>query len=339
MNFRMPAEWEKQAAIWLAFPHEKSDFPGKFETIKWVYIEIIKNLVKSMRVRLIVQNEKAEKIAKEALLISNVDLTKIDFIIAKTNRSWLRDSAPTFVYEGKNRLLLDWKFNAWAKYDNWQSDNKLINSVAEFTKLPAITPVHKGSQIVMEGGAIEVNGAGSMLATRECLLSDIQCRNPGFSQKDYEEIFAKYLGCEDVIWLENGILGDDTHGHIDDLARFVDKSTIVTVIETNKKDGNYDLLQKNLKILKKTNFEIVPLPMPKPIIFDNYILPASYANFLIANDIVLVPIFNDANDRVALDIIAKLFPKHEVIGIYSGDFVLGLGTIHCASQQEIISLH
>ncbi len=339
---RMPAEWERQEAIWLAWPHNKNDWPGKFEPIKWVYAEIIKNLVSDVRVRLIVKNMKALGNISETLTLAGIDLTKIDFIIAPTNRSWLRDSAPTFVYQGKKRVALDWKFNAWAKYDNWKYDDKIPTLATNFLKIPTVQPLHKNKRVVLEGGAIEVNGKGTLITTEECLLdAKTQVRNPGFKAKDYEEIFAKYLGVSNTIWLEKGIEGDDTHGHIDDLARFVNPTTIVTVTEKDKSQHNHTILQNNLKRLKAARdqngkqFTIVELPMPRPIIFEDQLLPASYANFLIANDVVLVPTFNDPNDRIALNILSECFPKHDVIGIYSGDFILGLGTIHCASQQEI----
>lgn len=337
----MPAEWEPQTAIWLALPHEKSDWPGKLDVIKWVYADIIRHLSKSVRVKLLVKSEKIQKVAEEILSQSNVDLAKVDIIITPTNRSWLRDSCPIFVRHEDKKVLLDFQFNAWAKYDNWRHDNNLIHTVAEHTELPAIQPLHNGKRVVLEGGSIDVNGTGTLLTTRECLLSDIQCRNPGFTQTDYEAIFATYFGATNTIWLENGIVGDDTHGHVDDLARFINPTTIVTIVESNKQDENYHTLQDNLKILKNARsetgkpFDIIELPMPSPIVFDNFRLPASYANFLIANNMVLVPVFNDKNDRIALDILAKAMPQHEIIGIYCGDFVLGLGTIHCASQQEI----
>ncbi|MEI6730651.1 MAG: agmatine deiminase family protein, partial [Pseudomonadota bacterium] len=214
--------------------------------------------------------------------------------------------------------------------------DKVPQVMADFLKLPRIQPMHKNRLIVLEGGSFDVNGTGALLTSEECLMSqDVQCRNKGFSKQDYEEIFAKYLGCTEVIWLGNGIAGDDTHGHVDDISRFVSEDTIVTVIESDKNDVNYQPLQDNLKILKKTRYNIVELPMPKPVIFKGMRLPASYANFLITNNVVLVPIFADANDRIALNILAELFPDRNVVGIYCRDFVIGQGTIHCASQQEI----
>lgn len=331
---RMPAEWERQEAVWLAWPHNRNDWPGKFEAIKWVYAEIIKYLVCTVRVRLVVKNAVEREKASAVLEAVNINLDRVDFIIARTNRSWLRDSAPTFVYEGRERVLLDWHFNGWAKYANWKNDDKVPGHVKNLLGLPSVKPEHKDRRVVLEGGAIEVNGKGMLVTTEECLLSDIQCRNPGFSRDDYETIFEKYLGVSNVVWLGNGIAGDDTHGHIDDLARFVNPDTVVTVVEKDNDDPNHQPLRDNLKRLKAAKLNVIELPMPKAIMFDGYRLPASYANFLIANGIVLVPTFNDHNDRIALNILAQAFPKHDVIGVYCGDFILGLGTIHCASQQE-----
>lgn len=340
MTFRMPAEWEKQAAVWLAWPHNKEDWPGKFEAIPFVYCEVIKHIMQQARMRLIVKNEATKAKVKALLATYNIDVSKVDFIILPTDRSWLRDSAPTVVHDGKQRTLLDWHFNAWAKYDNWKKDAHVPGAVAKFLKLPSVQPVHKGRRVVLEGGAIEVNGRGTMLTSEECFLSKIQCRNPGFTREDYEALFANYFGAHHTIWLGDGIKGDDTHGHIDDLARFVNATTVVTVVESNKKHANHAALKDNLKRLKTAHdqdgkkLEVIELPMPQDIIFDGQLLPASYANFLIVNKIVLAPIFNDANDRIALNTLVAAFPKHDIIPIYCGDFILGLGTIHCASQQE-----
>lgn len=348
MIMRMPAEWEKQEAIWLAWPHNKDDWPDKFAPIPWVYSEIIRHISRKQSVRLIVKNARQQTQATDILQLVGANLDAIDFFIIPTDRVWLRDSAPTFVYQGKDRILLDWQFNAWAKYNNWLRDNKIAKRMANYLNLPLIQPTTisngKKTRIVLEGGAIDVNGKGTLLTTEECLLSKIQQRNPTFAREEYEQVFAKYLGISHTIWLKNGIAGDDTHGHIDDLARFVKPDTVVTVIEKNKNASNYAPLKENLKILQTArdqngkSLNIVELPMPQAIIFAGQHLPASYANFLITNDCVLVPVFNDPNDRVALNIISELFPQYDIVGIYCGDFVWGLGTIHCASQQEISSI-
>jgi len=340
MTLRMPAEWEKQEAVWLAWPHNKEDWPGKFDAIKWVYCEIIKYLTRAVRVRLLVKSESERQKVRATLVSCNIDLGKVDCIVTPTDRSWLRDSAPTFVYDGKARALVNWQFNAWAKYDNWRRDAKVPDVVAKFLNLPCVQPVHKSRRVVLEGGAIDVNGKGTLLTSEECLLSKIQCRNSGFTRSDYETVFEKYLGVTHTIWLGNGIRGDDTHGHVDDLARFVNANTVVAVAENDRKHDNYAPLRDNLKRLKAARdqngkpLNVIELPMPRDIIFDGQLLPASYANFLIANNLVLVPTFNDVSDRIALNTLASAFPKHEIIPIYCGDFILGLGTIHCASQQE-----
>lgn len=337
----MPAEWERQEAVWLAWPHNKEDWPERFGPIPWVYGEIIRYLAQVERVRLVVKNARQREEATGILERHGVNLDKIDFILAATDRVWLRDCGPIFVADGKRKVMLDWRFNAWAKYDNWKRDDKIPAYAEEFLKLPRIQPQHKGRRVVLEGGAIDVNGKGTLLTTEECLLSKIQCRNPGFTREDYEQVFARYLGIEQVVWLKDGIKGDDTHGHVDDLARFVNATTVVMVVEKDKTDDNYAPLRENLKRLKKARDQngkpltVAELPVPKPLFFEGQRLPASYANFLIANGLVLVPTFNDANDRAALNILAELFPKHDVIGIHCGDFIWGLGTIHCASQQEI----
>ncbi len=345
LPLRMPAEWEPQDAVWLAWPHNREDWPGKFEPIPWVMAEIIRHLCRHVRIRLLVKNEREQNRAITVLERVGIALDRVDLMLAPTNRIWLRDSGPTFAYRGKERVLLDWKFNAWAKYSDWKRDDQVPRKVANFLSLPRIQPRKfmdgKQQRIVLEGGSIDVNGKGTLLTTEECLLSDIQCRNPGFSQADYEAIFREYLGVSNVIWLANGIVGDDTHGHIDDLARFANESTVVIASEQNPGDANYALLKENRQRLRAARdqdgrqLNVVELPMPKPVHFDSQRLPASYVNFLISNGIVLVPTFNDVNDRIALNSLSALFPNRDVIGIYCGDFVWGLGTLHCASQQEI----
>ena len=339
----MPAEWEPQESIWLAWPHNKQDWPGKFEPIPWVYAEIIRYISRDQRVRLIAKSAQEQKQATKLLKKTGVNLDMVEFFIMSTDRVWLRDSGPIFVHRGKEKVLLDWQFNAWAKYDNWLNDNQIPARIASQLNLPIVQPVvytqGKSRLIVLEGGAIDSNGKGTLLTTEECLLSKIQCRNPGFTRDDYERVFAEYLGATNVIWLKNGIVGDDTHGHVDDLARYVSTDTIVIMSEKNKSDENYAPLKENLRRLKAAHkgkqLNIVELPMPQPVIFEKQRLPASYANFLITNKYVLVPVFNDPNDRVVLNILAELFPTRTITGIYCGDFVWGFGTIHCASQQEV----
>lgn len=346
-GYFMPAEWQKHTATWLAWPHNKADWPDKFAPIPWVYGEIIRNLTQHERVRLLVKNSAQQTQAKDILKRANVDLSKVDFYIIPTNRIWMRDAGPTFLVnkdKTKKPLLLNWRFNAWAKYPNHKLDDKIPTLLGQKLKREVVTPTvilnGKEHHVVLEGGAIDVNGKGTILTTEECLLSKTQERNPGFTRTMYEDVFADFLGCPNTIWLDKGIVGDDTHGHVDDLARFTDERTVVVVSERNKKDVNYKLLQENVKRLEAAKdqdgkkLRVVELPMPKPVIFEGERLPASYANFLIANNIVLVPTFNDSADREALNILAQLFPSREIIGIHCVDFVWGLGTIHCMSQQE-----
>lgn len=342
IHYLMPAEWEKHSATLLAWPHNKEDWPDKFSPIPWVYAEIIRYLTQVERVVLLVRNEKEQAQATDICERAGVDTGKIDFHIVPTNRIWMRDSGPIVVKalgNGQQATLLDWKFNAWAKYANHRLDDKVPAALNEVWKMERVQPMHKGKRIVLEGGSIDVNGKGTLITTEECLLSDVQERNPSFTRKDYEDVFARYLGISNIIWLGSGIVGDDTHGHVDDITRFVSADTVVTVVEKDKEDANYNLLKDNVKRLKSARdqsgkqLNIVELPMPRPVVFEGQRLPASYANFLIANDIVLVPTFNDPADRLALNIMAELFPKREIVGIHAVDLVWGLGTIHCMSQQ------
>lgn len=331
----MPAEWERQAAMWLAWPHQKKDWPGKFEPMPWIYGEFVRHIAATQKVRLVVKDAAQKKAALALLKRVHANITNIEWFIIPTDRSWLRDTGPIFVRDAKGKkTLLDWKNNGWAKYSNHKLDNKVPGRINETLKLPIVQPMHKGRHVVLEGGGIDVNGKGALLTTEEWLLSDVQVRNPGFTRKDYEDIFARYLGISNTVWLGKGIIGDDTHGHVDDLARFTDESTVATVVERNRKDDNYTPLQDNLKRLKRAGFTVAELPMPKPLYFEGTRLPASYANFLICNKVVLAPTFNDPADRDALNILAQLFPTREVIGIPCVDFVWGFGTLHCASQQE-----
>lgn len=339
-NWRFPAEWEKQEGILLCFPHNGKDWPGKYQAIQWAFIEFIKKITLNEQVFLIVATKKLQDKVTNMLVLADVSLNKVSFIIHKTNRSWMRDSGPIIVKKGHARQALNFNFNGWAKYQNYKLDKHVPAVVSTFLKLPLTQVMHQGNPVILEGGAIDVNGKGTLLTSEECLLHPtIQVRNPGFTKADYETVFQKYLGISKVIWLGNGIEGDDTHGHIDDLARFVNDNTIITVVESNPKDPNYKPLQDNLERLKKVTLQdgtppkIVQLPMPKRLNFDGIRLPASYANFLILNNSVLVPTFNDTNDRMALNIIADCFPEREVIGIATTDLIWGFGTLHCLSQQ------
>ncbi|MGB3774785.1 MAG: agmatine deiminase family protein [Leeuwenhoekiella sp.] len=340
-NWRFPAEWEKQDGILLCFPHNGNDWPGKYEAIQWAFIEYIKKIAAFEKVYLVVASENLQEKVTQMLERARVNIEQIHFIVHKTNRSWMRDSGPIVVVnpEGE-RQALNFNFNGWAKYSNYKLDRGVPEKVSKALDLPLVQVVYKGKTVVLEGGALEVNGKGTLITSEECLLHPtIQVRNPGFTKSDYEAIFKEYLGVTQTIWVGDGIQGDDTHGHIDDLCRFVDESTIVTVVEEDTNDANYSALQDNLKILKEAKLEngksptIITLPMPKKIEFEDLRLPASYANFLILNSCVLVPTFNDPNDRVALNTLADCFPDREMIGISASDLIWGFGTLHCLSQQ------
>jgi agmatine deiminase len=344
--YRMPAEWETHEATWLAWPHELTDWPGKFAPIPWVYGDIVQRLSRVERVRILVQGAQAEKAARRVVRETGANLDAVDFFRIPTNRSWIRDYGPIFVQNAGGRStkdaisITDWHFNAWAKYSNWQKDDAVPARLARKLNFRAIEPAYRGRRIVLEGGSIDVNGCGTMLTTEECLLSPVQSRNPGLSREDLEKMFLDYLGVSRVLWLRNGITGDDTHGHVDDLARFINPTTVAVAVESNKSDVNYEPLRENLALLRAMKdqdgrpLRVVTLPMPQPIFFDGQRLPASYANFYIANRLVLVPTFNDPRDRIALSTLAKLFPGREILGIHCLDLVLGQGTLHCMTQQQ-----
>ncbi len=347
LGFRMPAEWEPHQSTWIGWPHNRNDWPGRFEPIPWVYADIVRHLSELEKVNIIVRDADEKTKAREVLTRCNISLKDVKFHLWPTNRVWTRDSGPLFITRKNKKdpvALTDWRFNAWAKYSDWQFDNRLPQRIAQKLKLPAFRPslARRGRlyRIVLEGGSIDVNGRGLMLTTEECLLSKVQQRNPGVSRCDLENVFADYLGVEKVIWLGNGIAGDDTHGHVDDISRFVATDTVVTVVERNRGDSNYAPLQDNLRRLRAATdlegrkLQVIDLPLPRPVIFRGQRLPASYANFYIANNLVLVPTFNDPNDRVALNVLAGIFPGREIVGIHCGDFIWGLGAIHCATQQQ-----
>ncbi len=390
----MPAEWEPHAATWLAWPHYRGDWPGKFEPIPWVYAEIIRQLARHEAIELIVNDRVSEKRARKILDRAHAPSHKVRFHRWPTNRVWTRDSGCTFALRneplettlhppakttfpvaadhrdrrgsksstpfsqaetdpsGSNEpavgarsscaglAAIEWRFNAWAKYPNWQHDRKISRLMAQAAGAAEFRPKLKKRHVVLEGGSIDVNGLGTLLTTEECLLSTVQQRNPGMKRKDYEKLFREYLGSGNVIWLNSGIAGDDTHGHIDDIARFVAPDAVVIAVESDPHDPNYEPLRENIRRLREAgdqdgkSLSIVELPMPAPVFFAGRRLPASYANFYIANGVVLVPVFNDPNDRFALDILADLFPDREVVGIYAGDLIWGLGTLHCMTQQQ-----
>jgi len=368
LGYRMPAEWEPHTSTWLAWPHFKGDWPGKFDPIPWVYAEIIRNLARYERVDLIVNSERAEKGARVVLEKADVVSDNITFHRWRTDRVWMRDSgcifltqttslelrASSFELEPVDRsrpearssklsnqlLALHFQFNAWAKYDNYQQDAKIGARMAKAAGARVVHPMWGEERVVLEGGSIDVNGLGTLLTTEECLLSTTQQRNPHMDRAAYERMFADYFGIQTVIWLGEGIEGDDTHGHVDDLTRFIAPDTVVTMVEPNERDENYSALHHNLGRLRAARdqdgqrLNIVEIPMPRPVVFEGRRLPASYANFYIANGCVLVPVFNDPNDRVALNTLAEVFPTREIAPIYCGDLIWGFGALHCMTQQQ-----
>ena len=343
-GFRMPAEWEKHRATWIGWCSNINDFPGKIAPIHWVYGEITRKLIEGGEtVCVLVQDAKHEAKARNVLTKVGVDFGKIEFHRIPHNRGWMRDSGPMFV---KNELtnetaVVKFNFNAWAKYDDWKLDNKVALEYAKRIDKRVFRAKFNSQEVVLEGGAIDVNGAGTIISTEECLLDyEVQTRNPTLSRENIETVFNQYLGASNTLWLKNGIVGDDTHGHVDDFCRFVNKNTVVLAEEKNPQDANYTILEENRERLEGFRLQndekvnVVRLPMPAPLYFNNQRLPASYANFYIANKSVLVPTFNDENDRHALGILAELFPMRKIVGIHAVDLVWGLGTLHCLTQQE-----
>ncbi len=361
----MPAEWEPHAATWIAWPHNRTDWPKKFEPVPWIYAEIVRHLAVAERVEILVNDAAAERRVRAILASVQTPIANVRFHRFPTNRSWTRDYGPTFVrmdgvilrdgqiaaelgtddVPGPDRIgCVKWRFNGWAKYSDWKKDDLAGDAIVRRLNLRSWTPELAGPKprrIVLEGGAIEVNGRGTLLTTEECLLSPrIQQRNPGFSREDLERVFADYLGIRKTIWLGRGIAGDDTHGHIDDIARFVAPDTVLAAIEPDPADPNHVPLRDNLARLRAATdqdgrrLRVIELPMPAPVVFNGQRLPASYANFYLANGLVLVPTFGDPNDIIALDTFAELFPDRRIVPIYCRDLVLGLGTLHCLTQQQ-----
>jgi agmatine deiminase len=342
--FRMPAEWERHEATWIVWPHRLTDWPGRFAPIPWVYGEIVRKLAPGEIVRILVLSRAHEDRARRVLARVGVDLGRVRFLRWPTDRSWTRDFGPIFVKRAAGRsevAIAGFRFTGWAKYPDWQKDEKVAPRAAKALGLRIRPAVAKGTGVVLEGGSIDVNGAGTLLSTEECLLDPVvQVRNPGFTRSDYGEVFRTSLGVRNVIWLGKGIAGDDTHGHVDDLCRFVDPKTVVVCREKSGKDANYTALEENWERLHGARLEngsrlqVIGLPMPAPLTFAGQRLPASYANFYVANAAVLVPTFNDPSDRLALGILSELFKDRPVLGIHAVDLVWGLGTLHCLTQQQ-----
>ena len=346
LGYRMPAEWEPHEATWIAWPHNREDWPGKFQPIPWIYADMARQIARGEKVCILVNDAAHQRAAERVLKQAHVGQDNIEFFRFKTDRVWTRDSGPIFVTREQEPglAITHWQFNGWAKYANHKKDEKLPAFVAQELGVPRWEPRilvnGKRRRVVLEGGSIDVNGRGLMLTTEECLLSEVQQRNRGVLREQLEQLFSDFLGVEKTIWLGNGIAGDDTHGHVDDISRFVSLDTVVTVVEQNASDPNHAPLQENLRRLRTASdqngkkLNVVELPLPSPVWFRGQRLPASYANFYVANAVVLVPTFNDANDRLGLNILKQCFPQRDVVGIYCGDFIWGLGAIHCATQQH-----
>jgi agmatine deiminase len=336
----MPAEWEPHAGTWIAWPHNKNDWPGKFAAIPLVVAEAARQLARVETVNIIVADAAMEKRARLLLRRSGVAGDNLRFHRWATDRIWTRDTGCIFVRQPEGVAALAFRFNGWAKYPDWQRDAEIGGLMAAAAEARVVRPAAGGEAVVLEGGSIDVNGRGTLLTTEECLLGEPQQRNPGLSKEDYEELFRRYLGASKVIWLGSGIAGDDTHGHVDDIARFVSGDTVVAATEPDRSDPNHQPLAENLRRLRSATdqdgrpLQVVELPMPRPISYQGRRLPASYANFYVANRLVLVPTFNDANDRAALNQIAQLFPDRETVGIYCGDLIWGFGAVHCMTQQQ-----
>lgn len=340
---RWPAEWERQDAVWIGWPHHEPDWPGKFGPIPWVYAEIVRALAPYQRVEILCHSDAVMAEARECLTLHGVDEARYRLHLEPTDRVWLRDSGATAVHRADGSVaLVRWGFNAWAKYDNYALDANVPARMAQITELPLIQAVRhdNGAPLMLEGGGIETDGLGTMLVTEEWLLSDVQVRNPGYTRADYERAFHDYLGITRTIWLGEGCVGDDTHGHVDDIARFVAPGVVVLAHEEDATDENHARSLDNLHRLQAATdargetLRVVTLPYPRAVIMDGMRLPASYANFYLGNGVCLVPTFNDKNDRVALNTLAELLPEHDVIGINAVDLVWGLGTLHCLSQQQ-----
>jgi agmatine deiminase len=344
LGFHMPAEWEPHEATWLGWPHCRSDWPGKLAAIEWVYGEIVRKLAPGEKVRIIVDSAAREARARRVLGRAHAQLANVEFFRCPSDRGWSRDFGPICVRKPGPRpevAIAKFRFTAWAKYANWHKDDRIAPAIAKRRRL-RMFPVMAGDRMVaLEGGGIEVNGQGTLLTTEECFLDQqTQCRNPGMTREEYDRVFANYLGARHTIWLGHGIVGDDTHGHVDDLCRFINRDTLVLIQEKNEADVNYRPLRENWERLEDARLEdgrrpdVIALPVPAPLCYGEWRLPASYANFYIGNAAVLVPTFNDPADRVALGILGELIRDRPVVGIHAVDLVLGFGTLHCLTQQQ-----
>ncbi|MFB3922758.1 MAG: agmatine/peptidylarginine deiminase [Terriglobia bacterium] len=344
LGFRHPAEWEPHAATWIGWPANRTDWPGKFAPIPWVYGEIVRKLVAGEIVRILVNSKPHEASARRVLKRAGVDPARVEYFRFPTNRGWTRDSGPIFVRREKPKpevAIIGFGFNAWAKYPDWQKDVRVPLRAARALGLRVLPAEVNGRPFIIEGGSIDVNGRGTLITTEECLLDPaVQVRNPGLGRAEIEKALRAFLGVRNILWLGRGIAGDDTHGHVDDLCRFVGRRTVVLCQDKNPSDPNHGVLKENrerlegMRLEDGSKIEVVPLPMPAPLHFDGQRVPASYANFYISNAAVLVPTFNDPNDRIALGTLAELFRDRAVVGIHAVDLVWGLGTLHCLTHEQ-----
>ena len=347
-RFRMPAEWEPHEATWLIWPHARADWDVKTAAAEWCFVELVRHLVRGERVALICRDAAVRARALGRLRRSGVEGGRIQTLIIPTNRSWIRDCGPIFVVRGRGARrevgATDWRFTGWGRYRACALDDAVPRCIAERLGMRRIEVCARDGgrarRVVLEGGSIDVNGEGLLLATETCLLGRTQARNPGLSREALERILRETLGAHAVLWLHGGLAGDDTHGHVDNLARFVGPDTVAVAEEPDPLDANHEPLAANLARLRSMRdlrgrpLRVVTLPMPRPLEFDGTRLPASYLNFYIGNDVVLVPTFNDAADRDALTTLASLFPAREVVGIHAVNLLVGLGAVHCVTQQQ-----
>jgi agmatine deiminase len=337
LGYKFPAEFAEHEATWLSWPHKEASWPGKIDTIFSNYALFIKYVAQGEKVRINIANEAMKTFALMHLEKVGANLSQIEFFLHPTNDAWCRDHGPAFLINPEadiKKVIVDWNYNAWGnKYPPYDLDDVIPTLIGQHFNIPVYHP-----GIVMEGGSVEFNGNGTLLTSSCCLLNEN--RNPHLNQKEIENYLYNYYGVDQILWVADGIIGDDTDGHIDDTVRFVNSDTVITVVESNKQDENYELLQTNLKQLKgmrllnDKQLNIVELPMPDAVIFEDQRLPASYANFYISNKHVIVPTFQSPKDDKALQIIADCFPNRETIGIDSSDIIWGLGSFHCLSQQE-----
>ena len=332
-GFYFPAEWHEHESTWLSYPHNENSWPGKIDSIFPYYNEFIKHLTEDEKVHINVLNQNMLSRVEKELKANLTDMTNIQFHLFETNDAWIRDHGPAFVINGKEKAIVNWKYNAWGgKYPS-EKDNLIPHKIAQYSGLREFV-----ADIVMEGGSVDFNGQGDVITTESCLLNEN--RNPQFSQSEIEQRLHDYYGVNNIIWLKEGVEGDDTDGHIDDLTRFVNEDTVITMVSEDKNDEDYDILNKNLSILKTARLlngkqlNIIEVLMPQNVIYEDQKLPASYANFYIANKKVIVPLYKCNNDDKAMRIFEEVFKDRQIVGIDSTDIVWGLGSFHCLSQQE-----